>query len=239
VRSRRERRGTDEPSAYPRFRLGASVTGAPRHTPALDEDQASAGAQFGPTALLHPWKATVARRLSPSMELGSRRRGHPRSRFRGTRSSDRSSWSGEASRDRGAPVGSPRRRQTTVATTLRRRAARMSPAQQLRSRRESRPRTAPQHERARPGKDGPRAGGAGHAPQTELAESEAVSGDRTRPPLAHSAPRRSRWPGSTATDPRRRSARRRRRRPSSARPCATRRRRARASRRRRAHRAAR
>jgi hypothetical protein len=35
---------------------------------------------------------------------------------------------------------------------------------------------------ARPGKDGPRAGGAGHAPQTELAESEAVSGDRTRPP---------------------------------------------------------
>ena len=35
---------------------------------------------------------------------------------------------------------------------------------------------------ARPGKDGVRAGGAGHAPQTELAESEAVSGDRTRPP---------------------------------------------------------
>jgi hypothetical protein len=35
---------------------------------------------------------------------------------------------------------------------------------------------------ARPGKDGARAGGAGHAPQTELAESEAVSGDRTRPP---------------------------------------------------------
>jgi hypothetical protein len=37
---------------------------------------------------------------------------------------------------------------------------------------------------ARPGKDGVRAGGAGHAPQTELAESEAVSGDRTRPPPA-------------------------------------------------------
>jgi hypothetical protein len=35
---------------------------------------------------------------------------------------------------------------------------------------------------ARPGKDGVRAGGAGHAPQTEPAESEAVSGDRTRPP---------------------------------------------------------
>src|SRR3954470_614417 len=46
----------------------------------------------------------------------------------------------------------------------------------------------------RPGKDDPRAGGAGHAPQTEPAESEAVSGDRTRPPQANgprnvSAPR--------------------------------------------------
>jgi hypothetical protein len=41
---------------------------------------------------------------------------------------------------------------------------------------------------ARPSKDGDRAGGAGHAPQTELAESEAVSGDRTRPPPAHSPP---------------------------------------------------
>ena len=37
---------------------------------------------------------------------------------------------------------------------------------------------------ARPGKDDALAGGAGHAPQTELAESEAVSGDRTRPPPA-------------------------------------------------------
>jgi hypothetical protein len=37
-------------------------------------------------------------------------------------------------------------------------------------------------EGARPGKDVVRAGGAGHAPQTEPAESEAVSGDRTRPP---------------------------------------------------------
>jgi hypothetical protein len=34
---------------------------------APDEDQASAGAQFGPNALLHPWKAAVARRLSRSM----------------------------------------------------------------------------------------------------------------------------------------------------------------------------
>jgi hypothetical protein len=33
----------------------------------MDEDQASAGAQFGPTALLHPWKAAVARRLSRSI----------------------------------------------------------------------------------------------------------------------------------------------------------------------------
>ena len=32
---------------------------------------------------------------------------------------------------------------------------------------------------ARPGKNGVRAGGAGHAPQTELAESEVVSGGRT------------------------------------------------------------
>jgi pimeloyl-ACP methyl ester carboxylesterase len=43
-------------------------------------------------------------------------------------------------------------------------------------------------ERARSGEDGVRAGGAGHAPQTELAESEAVSGDRTRPPPPHSPP---------------------------------------------------
>src|SRR3954462_2447365 len=40
----------------------------------------------------------------------------------------------------------------------------------------------------RPGKDGVRVGGAGHAPQTELAESEAVSGDRTRPPPAEGPP---------------------------------------------------
>src|SRR6478672_11884753 len=40
-------------------------------------------------------------------------------------------------------------------------------------------------EPAWPGKDCVRAGGAGHAPQTEPAESEAVSGDRTRPPMAH------------------------------------------------------
>ena len=38
---------------------------------------------------------------------------------------------------------------------------------------------------AQRGIDDPRAGGAGHAPQTEPAESEAVSGDRTRPPQAN------------------------------------------------------
>ena len=43
-------------------------------------------------------------------------------------------------------------------------------------------------EPAWPGKDCVRAGGAGHAPQTEPAESEAVSGDRTRPPMAHGPP---------------------------------------------------
>src|SRR4051812_22581868 len=41
------------------------------------------------------------------------------------------------------------------------------------------------HDGAQPGKDDARAGGAGHAPQTEPAESEAVSGDRTRPPQAN------------------------------------------------------
>jgi hypothetical protein len=41
---------------------------------------------------------------------------------------------------------------------------------------------------ARPGRDGVRAGGAGHAPQTELAESEAVSGDRTRLSVIVGAP---------------------------------------------------
>ena len=40
-------------------------------TPAADEDQASAGPQFGRTALLHPWKAAVAPPLSPSMRLGA------------------------------------------------------------------------------------------------------------------------------------------------------------------------
>jgi hypothetical protein len=44
-----------------------------RETPALDEDQASAGAQSDPTALLHSWRAAVTLPLSRSMR-GSRRR---------------------------------------------------------------------------------------------------------------------------------------------------------------------
>ena len=36
-------------------------------TPGRHEHQASAGAQFGPTALLHPWKAAVTLPLSRSM----------------------------------------------------------------------------------------------------------------------------------------------------------------------------
>src|SRR3954469_7887068 len=38
-------------------------------TTALDEDQAPVGAQSAPTALLHPWEAAVAPRLSRSMRL--------------------------------------------------------------------------------------------------------------------------------------------------------------------------
>ena len=38
----------------------------------MDEDQASAGAQFGPTALLHPWKTAVTLPLSRSMTYDSR-----------------------------------------------------------------------------------------------------------------------------------------------------------------------
>ena len=41
---------------------------------------------------------------------------------------------------------------------------------------------------ARPSKNCVRAGGAGHGPQTEPAESEAVSADRTRPPPAKGPP---------------------------------------------------
>jgi hypothetical protein len=38
---------------------------------AADEDQASAGAQSAPTALLHAWKAAVTLLLSRSMRRGS------------------------------------------------------------------------------------------------------------------------------------------------------------------------
>jgi hypothetical protein len=40
-------------------------------TPALDDDQASAGAQSASTALLHPWKATATVPLSRSMRLSA------------------------------------------------------------------------------------------------------------------------------------------------------------------------
>src|SRR3954447_14277608 len=53
----------------------------------------------------------------------------------------------------------------------------------------------------RPGKDDPRAGGAGHAPQTEPAESEAVSGDRTRPPQAKGPRASTRGRSGTALAP--------------------------------------
>jgi hypothetical protein len=54
------------------YRLGASRTWAERRRGALatDEDEASAGAQSAPTALLHPWKAAVTLPLSRSMRGG-------------------------------------------------------------------------------------------------------------------------------------------------------------------------
>ncbi len=39
----------------------------------MDEDQASAGAQSAPTALLHPWKAAVTLPRSRSMQLSGGR----------------------------------------------------------------------------------------------------------------------------------------------------------------------
>jgi hypothetical protein len=39
---------------------------------AVDEDEASAGAQSAPTALLHPWKAAVTLPLSRSMRFDTR-----------------------------------------------------------------------------------------------------------------------------------------------------------------------
>jgi hypothetical protein len=55
------------PPAYSGGRAGMSVPAD--EAPALDEGQASAGEQSPPAALLHPWKAAVALRLSRSMRL--------------------------------------------------------------------------------------------------------------------------------------------------------------------------
>jgi hypothetical protein len=52
----------------------ASVSSRSSQAVAADEDQASAGAQSAPTALLHPWKAAVTLPLSRSMRLGVARR---------------------------------------------------------------------------------------------------------------------------------------------------------------------
>jgi hypothetical protein len=93
-------------------------------------------------------------------------------------------------------VGPPTRRQITVATTLRRRARAEEPGAGAAAAKAVTLADRDGSDGARPGKDCPRAGGAGHAPQTELAESEAVSGDRTRPPQAEGpAPSR---PGTAA-----------------------------------------
>ena len=78
--------------------------------------------------------------------------------------------------------GRPRRRDTRAESTG-------VPAHHRSCGREGVDAHGPQHgDGTRPGKDDPRAGGAGHAPQTEPAESEAVSGDRTRPPQAKGLP---------------------------------------------------
>ena len=89
---------------------------------------------------------------------------------------------------RGAPVGSPTRRPSTAAATLRRRGLTHGPGagaaaakgSNARGPRQTRP--SPARQRRSPG------GWRGTRCQTELAESEAVSGDRTRPPPAHSPP---------------------------------------------------
>jgi hypothetical protein len=52
------------------FRVAASVSQGERETIAMDEDQASAGAQSAPIALLHSRKATVTLPLSRSMLSG-------------------------------------------------------------------------------------------------------------------------------------------------------------------------
>ena len=90
--------------------------------------------------------------------------------------------------DTGAPVarqrgGRPRRRDAPAESTG-------VPAHHRSCGREGVNAHEPRHgDGTRPGKDDARAGGAGHAPQTEPAEPEAVSGDRTRPQQAKGPPR--------------------------------------------------
>jgi hypothetical protein len=50
----------------------ASVSRVERQTSGADEDQASAGAQFGPTALLHPWKDSSDAPSAGSMRTSAR-----------------------------------------------------------------------------------------------------------------------------------------------------------------------
>ena len=89
-----------------------------------------------------------------------------------------------------APVGAPTRRQTPVATTLRRRAGRKGPAQELRSRRSNA--RGPRRRRWSPAGQGRCSGGWRRTRcQTELAEAEAVSDDRTRPPTTPGPPRKA------------------------------------------------
>src|SRR3954470_3785813 len=92
----------------------------------------------------------------------------------------------------GLPLAVPRRRQRTRwlanaeadhgRAILRRRAEAPEPSAGAAAAKAVDAHGPRRHQGARPGKDDARAGGAGPAPQTEPAESEAVSGDRTRPP---------------------------------------------------------
>src|SRR4051812_28545747 len=56
-------------SQHARVHARASASAADSCAPAMDEDQASAGAQSAPTALLHPRNAEVTLALSRSMHL--------------------------------------------------------------------------------------------------------------------------------------------------------------------------
>ena len=74
LRSRRDSHGSSAPAgrraARPCSRVTASVSLVKSETPAPDEQRARGGAGATPTSLLHPCKAAVTARLSPSMEAG-------------------------------------------------------------------------------------------------------------------------------------------------------------------------